>query len=159
MTPSRKTASASPSSKLADAKAAVEAASAAFPAWSKTGPNKRRTLLLKAADAPASKVDEFTRLTIEVNGRDGALAGFNLNLGGEHAARGRRHDYADITGEIIPRTSRDDVDGNPQAAGVCVGIAPWNAPVILGTRAVAMPIACGNTVVLKASECVPARTG
>ena len=39
--------------------------------------------------------------------------------------------------------------------GVCVGIAPWNAPVILGTRAIAMPLACGNTVVLKASELCP----
>ena len=45
--------------------------------------------------------------------------------------------------------------GVRQAAGVCLGIAPWNAPVILGTRAVAMPIACGNTVVLKASEQCP----
>jgi acyl-CoA reductase-like NAD-dependent aldehyde dehydrogenase len=43
-----------------------------------------------------------------------------------------------------------------QPAGVVLGIAPWNAPVILGVRAVAMPLACGNTVVLKASEMCPA---
>jgi acyl-CoA reductase-like NAD-dependent aldehyde dehydrogenase len=43
-----------------------------------------------------------------------------------------------------------------QPAGVVLGIAPWNAPVILGTRAVAVPLACGNTVVLKASELTPA---
>jgi acyl-CoA reductase-like NAD-dependent aldehyde dehydrogenase len=42
-----------------------------------------------------------------------------------------------------------------QPAGVVVGIAPWNAPVILGVRALAMPLACGNTVVLKASELCP----
>ncbi len=42
-----------------------------------------------------------------------------------------------------------------QPAGVVLGIAPWNAPVILGVRAVAMPLACGNTVVLKASEICP----
>jgi len=42
-----------------------------------------------------------------------------------------------------------------QPAGVCVGIAPWNAPIILGVRAVAVPIACGNTVVLKTSEICP----
>ncbi|ERJ38929.1 putative VANILLIN dehydrogenase oxidoreductase protein [Burkholderia sp. AU4i] len=36
-----------------------------------------------------------------------------------------------------------------------LGIAPWNAPVILATRALAMPLACGNTVVLKASEGCP----
>ena len=42
-----------------------------------------------------------------------------------------------------------------QPVGVVLGIAPWNAPVILGVRAVAMPLACGNTVVLKASETCP----
>jgi acyl-CoA reductase-like NAD-dependent aldehyde dehydrogenase len=36
-----------------------------------------------------------------------------------------------------------------------LGMAPWNAPVILGVRAVALPLACGNTVVLKASEICP----
>jgi acyl-CoA reductase-like NAD-dependent aldehyde dehydrogenase len=43
-----------------------------------------------------------------------------------------------------------------EPVGVLVGMAPWNAPVILGVRAVAMPLACGNTVVLKASEMCPA---
>jgi acyl-CoA reductase-like NAD-dependent aldehyde dehydrogenase len=42
-----------------------------------------------------------------------------------------------------------------QPAGVVLGIAPWNAPVILGTRAIAVPLACGNTVVLKSSELTP----
>ena len=61
-----------------------------------------------------------------------------------------------ITGEIIPSDKPGTLAmGIRQAAGVCVGIAPWNAPVILGTRAVAMPLACGNTVVLKASEMCP----
>ena len=45
--------------------------------------------------------------------------------------------------------------GVRQPAGVVVGMAPWNAPVILGTRAVATPLAYGNTVVLKASEECP----
>jgi benzaldehyde dehydrogenase (NAD) len=42
-----------------------------------------------------------------------------------------------------------------QPVGVVFGIAPWNAPVILGVRAVAMPLACGNTVILKSSEVCP----
>ena len=45
--------------------------------------------------------------------------------------------------------------GVRQPVGVVVGIAPWNAPVILSTRAVATPLAYGNTVVLKASEKCP----
>ena len=45
--------------------------------------------------------------------------------------------------------------GCRQPVGVVAGIAPWNAPVILGVRAIAMPLACGNTVILKASEMCP----
>ena len=65
-----------------------------------------------------------------------------------------------INGEMIP----SDVPGSVslavrQAAGVVLGIAPWNAPVILGVRAVATPLACGNTVVLKGSELCPATHG
>ena len=37
-----------------------------------------------------------------------------------------------------------------------LGIAPWNAPVILGVRALAAPLACGNTVILRSSEICPA---
>jgi len=40
-------------------------------------------------------------------------------------------------------------------AGVVLSIAPWNAPIILGVRSVAMPLACGNTVVFKSSERCP----
>jgi benzaldehyde dehydrogenase (NAD) len=42
---------------------------------------------------------------------------------------------------------------------VVLGIAPWNAPVILGVRAVATALACGNTVILKGSEICPATHG
>jgi acyl-CoA reductase-like NAD-dependent aldehyde dehydrogenase len=43
-----------------------------------------------------------------------------------------------------------------QPVGVILSMAPWNAPVILGIRAMAVPLACGNTVVFKASEVCPA---
>ncbi|RWD24976.1 MAG: aldehyde dehydrogenase [Mesorhizobium sp.] len=140
---------------IADANAAAEAAAAAFPAWSRTGPGERRALLSKAADVMASKVGEFTRLMMEETGATGPWAGFNVML----AANMLREAAAmttQISGEIIP----SDKPGTlamaiRQPAGVCLGIAPWNAPVILGTRALAMPLACGNTVVLKASEMCP----
>jgi len=62
-----------------------------------------------------------------------------------------------ITGEVIPSDKPGCLAmAIRQPAGVCLGIAPWNAPVILGTRAIAMPLACGNTVVFKASELCPA---
>ncbi|ESX18777.1 aldehyde dehydrogenase [Mesorhizobium sp. LSJC264A00] len=140
---------------IADANAAVEAAAAACKTWSKTGPGERRALLSKAADVMDSKVGEFTKLMMEETGATGPWAGFNVML----AAKMLREAAAmttQISGEVIP----SDKPGTlamaiRQPAGVCLGIAPWNAPVILGTRAIAMPIACGNTVVLKASEMCP----
>ncbi|MGH8822277.1 MAG: aldehyde dehydrogenase family protein, partial [Rhodoferax sp.] len=42
---------------------------------------------------------------------------------------------------------------------VVLGMAPWNAPIILAVRALAVPLACGNTVVLKGSELCPATHG
>ena len=62
-----------------------------------------------------------------------------------------------IAGETIPSDTPGRIAMTVrQPAGVVLGIAPWNAPVILGVRAIAMPLACGNTVILKASELCPA---
>jgi len=141
---------------VADVNAAIDTAAAAFPAWSQTGPNTRRAVLNRAADIMAGKVEEFTRLVIEETGATAPWAGFNVML-----ASGMLREAAamttQISGEVIPSDKPGTLAmGIRQAAGVCVGMAPWNAPVILGTRAVAMPLACGNTVVLKASEQCPA---
>jgi acyl-CoA reductase-like NAD-dependent aldehyde dehydrogenase len=149
------TASRAAAAGVADAKAAVDAAAAAFPAWSQTGPGERRALLSRAADIMASKVGEFTRLMTEETGATAPWAGFNVML----AANILREAAAlttQVAGEVIPSDKPGTLAmGIRQPAGVCLGIAPWNAPVILGTRAVATPIACGNTVVLKASENCP----
>ncbi|MGO6819169.1 aldehyde dehydrogenase [Rhizobium brockwellii] len=140
---------------LDDVAAAVNAASAAFGAWSKTGPGQRRAILMKAADIMDSKVGEFTRLMIEETGSTAPWAGFNVMLAA-NILREAGAMTTQISGEIIPSDKPGTLAmGVRQAAGVCLAIAPWNAPVILATRAIAMPIACGNTVVLKASEQCP----
>lgn len=148
-------ASSAPASGLDDVKAAVAAAQAAFPAWSRTGPGERRALLLKAADIMESKAPRFIELMITETGGTAGWGGFNTML-----AAGILREAASMTtqiqGEVIPSNKPGTISmALRQAAGVCVGIAPWNAPVILGTRAVAMAIACGNTVILKASEACP----
>lgn len=68
---------------------------------------------------------------------------------------------AATTTQIVGETTPSDKQGClamtvRQPAGVVLGTAPWNAPVILGVRALATPLACGNTTVLKASETCPA---
>jgi len=150
-----KLASRAPAAGLEDVTDAIEAAATAFPAWSKTGPTYRRQILAKAADIIDSGVEEFTRLMIAETGSTAAWAGFNVMF----AAKILREAAAmttQISGEVVP----SDKPGTlalavRQAAGVCLAIAPWNAPVILAVRAIAMPLACGNTVILKASELCP----
>jgi len=152
-------ASRAPAATVEDARAAVRAAWDAFPAWSNTGPGERRALLMKAADQLEAKVEQFQAAMAAETGASGLWAGFNVHL----AAQGLREAAAmttQIAGEIIP----SDVPGSlamgvRQAAGVVLGIAPWNAPVILGVRALALPLACGNTVVFKGSELCPATHG
>ncbi len=140
---------------VADAQAAADAAAAAFPAWSKLGPNARRAALLKAADLLEGRAADFVNLMATEIGATAGWAQFNVKL-----AAGMLREAASlttqITGEIIPSDKPGCVSmAVRQPAGVVLGIAPWNAPVILGVRAIATPLACGNTVVLKASEICP----
>ncbi|MBX4949671.1 aldehyde dehydrogenase [Rhizobium binae] len=138
-----------------DVAAAVDAASAAFATWSKNGPGQRRAILMKAADIMDAKVGEFTQLMIEETGATAPWAGFNVMLAA-NILREAGAMTTQISGEIIPSDKPGALAmGVRQAAGVCLAIAPWNAPVILATRAIAMPIACGNSVILKASEQCP----
>lgn len=144
-----------PAAKAKDAIAAVDAAAAAFPAWSALGPNARRKLLWKAADLLESRAAEFGALVTKETGATAGWGGFNAML-----ASGMLREAAamttQITGEVIPSDKAGGLHmGIRVAAGVSVGIAPWNAPVILGVRSIAMPLACGNTVVMKASEQCP----
>ncbi|MDH4391524.1 MAG: aldehyde dehydrogenase [Aquabacterium sp.] len=144
-----------PAASPADAVAAVDAAAEAFKTWSQTGPTERRMLLLKAADALEAKTPKFVEAVPAETGATGMWAGFNVHL----AASMIREAAAlttQIAGEVIP----SDVPGSlamgmRQPAGVVLGIAPWNAPVILGVRAICVPLACGNTVVFKGSENCP----
>ncbi len=138
-----------------NARAAADAAAAAFAAWSQTGPSERRALLNKAADLMERRTPDFIAAMAAETGASAMWAGFNC-----HLAANILREAASLTtlvkGEIIP----SDKPGAfamamRQPAGVVVGIAPWNAPVILGVRALAMPLACGNSVVLKGSELCP----
>jgi acyl-CoA reductase-like NAD-dependent aldehyde dehydrogenase len=151
-----KVATRAPAAGVADAKAAVDAAAAAFPAWSETGPGERRTLLLKAADLMSARVADFIAAAREETGATAPWIGFNVMLA-SNMLREAAAMTTQISGEVIPSDKPGMIAlAIRQPAGVVLGIAPWNAPVILATRAVAMPLACGNTVVLKASELCPA---
>ncbi|HEY0124394.1 MAG TPA: aldehyde dehydrogenase family protein, partial [Rhizobium sp.] len=114
-----KLATRAPAAGFDDVTAAIEAASAAFPAWSKTGPGQRRAILMKAADIMDSKVGEFTRLMIEETGATAPWAGFNVMLAA-NILREAGAMTTQIAGEIIPSDKPGTLAmGVRQAAGVC----------------------------------------
>lgn len=148
-------ASTAPAMTVEQAAAVATRAGEAFPAWAATGPNARRDLLMKAAAALEARQKEFVAAMMGEIGATAGWAMFNLIL-----AAGMVREAAALTtqiaGEVIPSDKPGCVAlALREPAGVVLGIAPWNAPIILGVRAIAVPLACGNTVILKASEISP----
>jgi benzaldehyde dehydrogenase (NAD) len=139
----------------ADMLAIAARAAKAFPAWAAMGPNARRSILVNAAVALESKADAFVDAMMAEVGATKGWALFNLGL-----AAGMVREAAAITTQISGEVIPSDKPGCLAMAlrepvGVILGIAPWNAPIILGVRAIAVPLACGNAVILKASENCP----
>ncbi|MDR6707544.1 acyl-CoA reductase-like NAD-dependent aldehyde dehydrogenase [Novosphingobium sp. 1748] len=130
-------------------------AAAAQPAWGAMGPNARRAVLQKAADALAAKKDEFVAAMMGEIGATAGWAMFNLGLA-VSMVREAASLTTQISGEVIPSDKPGCLAmALREPVGVILGIAPWNAPIILGVRAIATPLACGNAVILKASEQCP----
>jgi len=144
---------------ISDAIAAADAADAAFMGWSARGPNDRRALLMRAAAALEGRASDFVEAMMAETGATERWVRFNLALAAS-MIREAASVTTQISGEVIPSDKPGCMAlAIRQPAGVVLGIAPWNAPIILGVRAIAMPLACGNTVILKASEVCPRTHG
>jgi salicylaldehyde dehydrogenase len=138
-----------------DALRAADSAALAFKSWSLTGPTERRRILLKAANVLESKTAEFIGVMAQEVGASQLWSGFNVmlaaNLFREAAAL-----VTQIQGETIPTDKPGALSMTVrQPVGVVLSIVPWNGPVVLAARAIAYPLACGNSVVLRASEASP----
>ena len=139
----------------ADMPAIAARAAAAFPAWAAQGPNARRALLMKVADAHWARKDAFVAAMIAETGATAGWAMFNIDLAAT-VVREAAAITTQITGEVIPSDKPGCIAlALKEPVGVILGIAPWNGPIVLGVRAIAVPLACGNAVILKASETCP----
>ena len=112
-------------------------------------------MLVEAARLLDERAPEIATAMTEEVGATFGWGMFNCGLAAGVLRSAASQAYA-MNGETIP----SDVPGLTALAvrapaGVVVGMAPWNAPVILAARAIATPLAFGNTVVLKASERCP----
>jgi len=140
----------------ANARRAIEAAERAFPGWSATPPAERRGLLQRASELLLERQADIAALVTEETGGTVGWGMFNVQLAaGMLAYYAGQADAPAEEQEIPSHIPGKRAKAVRQPVGVVVGIAPWNAPVVLGVRAVAAPLAYGNTVVLKASEQCP----
>lgn len=138
-----------------DAIRAADTAAVAFATWSQTGPTERRRILLKAADMLEAKTGEFIGVMAQEVGASQLWAGFNVMLAA-NLFREAAGMVTQIQGETIPTDKPGALSMTVrQPAGVVLSIVPWNGPVVLAARAIAYPLACGNTVVFRASEASP----
>lgn len=140
-----------------DCQDAAEAAQRALAAWENTSHSDRRDMLLRASDIIVSKqyqgkikeaLEEETcapDYMFVINMR-GAMNNLRVAAGHQGALKG------DVFPSVMPGAQ---VVAQRRAIGVVFAMAPWNAPVALTMRAIAFPLLCGNTIVLKASELSP----
>ena len=139
--------------------AAVDAASAALDEWIAVPPTARRRILLKAADLLEARAEDGVALmAAEVGGVRG-WAQFNVVLAANmlrEAAGAITHAKGEVLASDTPGAYSLAVR---QPFGVVAALSPWNAPFILGMRAIAIPLAVGNTVVMKPSEDAPLSCG
>jgi acyl-CoA reductase-like NAD-dependent aldehyde dehydrogenase len=142
-----------------DVTAAVDAAQEQFEAWSELPPFDRRKIFVAAADELERRENDIVAMMAAETGALNAGARFNTRRSAEIL----RELAAGITaprGEVLASQEPGTLSLAVQAPmGVVAALAPWNAPLILGVRAAAAPLAAGNTVVLKPSEEAPLASG
>jgi acyl-CoA reductase-like NAD-dependent aldehyde dehydrogenase len=148
-------ASSAPAMTVGEVRAIAAKAALAFPAWAAIGPNGRRAVLNKAAAAMEARKEEFVKAMMGEIGATAGWAMFNLMLA-TSMTREAAALTTQISGEVIPSDKPGCLAmALREPVGVILGIAPWNAPIILGVRAIVTALACGNAVILKASEICP----
>jgi betaine-aldehyde dehydrogenase len=139
----------------ADVDAAVRAASTAFEAWRMVAPRERGRLLSKIADAVEAEAESIARTVALETGNAIRTQARPEVKGAIDVLRYFGGVAGEVKGETIPLGEQVLSYTRREPIGVVGGIVPWNAPVILGTLKIAMSVAAGNTLVLKAAEDAP----
>jgi succinate-semialdehyde dehydrogenase / glutarate-semialdehyde dehydrogenase len=138
-----------------DAVAAVAAAAAAFPAWSRTTPRARAEILRRSYDLLVERTDELVALICAENGKSQADARAEVAYAAEffrwfsEEAVRSDGDYA-----IAPASGARTIVTH-QPVGVAALVTPWNFPAAMATRKIAPALAAGCTVVLKPAAETP----
>ena len=143
----------------AEAEAAVAAAAAAFPAWEALPPMERQRLFLKAADITERRLEDAVRIMAIEGGSGRGFAAHQVKLSIQMLRQAASWDYLP-SGDVM----RSEVPGRialvtRKPLGVVAGFTPWNGAFYLAWRTFLLPMAFGNTTVIKPSELAPISAG
>ena len=143
------------SATVEDAKAAVDAASAAFPGWAAKKPRERAEILRKAYDLIMRDAERLAKLITIENGK--ALSDSRGEVA--YAAEFFRW-YAEEAVRNVGQNSRAPSSGarifvQHKPAGIAVLVTPWNFPAAMATRKIGPALAAGCPVVLKPASDTP----
>lgn len=137
---------------------AVESAKAALPSWSNLSPLKRSRILFKYKELIEKNKEEIAKYITMEHGKvfSDALGEVQRGLEVVEFACGIPHL---LKGEFSHQVASSmDCYSIQQPVGVCVGITPFNFPVMVPMWMFPIALACGNTFVLKPSEKDPSST-
>ncbi|MFC3895996.1 aminobutyraldehyde dehydrogenase [Lentzea rhizosphaerae] len=143
-------------SRAAEVDAAVRAAEAAFPAWSRTTPGERQLALLKLADLLEANADTVADAEIRETGKIASVV-----LGEEiPQCVDQIRFFAGAARALGTAAAGEYVTGHTsyqrrEAVGVIAQITPWNYPLMMAVWKIAPALAAGNTVVLKPADTTP----
>jgi malonate-semialdehyde dehydrogenase (acetylating)/methylmalonate-semialdehyde dehydrogenase len=135
--------------------AAVQAATAAFPAWRDTPPVRRARVLQEFLNLLKKHQRELAELVTAEHGKTlpDALGSVQRGMEVVEFACGIPHllkgEHSENVGTQV------DAHSVRQPVGVCAGITPFNFPVMVPLWMFPVALACGNTFILKPSEKVP----
>ena len=134
-----------------DVDAAAKAARAAFPAWSQSSVEERKTVLQKImAGIQARAGDLAAAITSEMGAPVGLANAAQVPSGLGHFAA-----VLPVLENYKFQETRGSTLIVKEAAGVCGFITPWNWPLNQIACKVAPALAAGCTIVLKPSEVAP----
>ncbi|CDZ47187.1 aldehyde dehydrogenase family protein [Neorhizobium galegae] len=138
-----------------DAKQAIAAAKAAFPAWSRSGILERHAILRKTSDEILARKDELGALLAREEGK------ILPEATGEVIRAAQIFDFfageaLRLTGELVPSARPNiGVEITREPLGVIGIITPWNFPIAIPAWKIAPALCYGNTVVFKPADLVP----
>ncbi|MFO1014264.1 MAG: aldehyde dehydrogenase family protein [Caulobacteraceae bacterium] len=144
-----------PRASEAQLNAAVAAAKAAFPAWSKTPMAERKAALTAIADTIQANVQDIARILTQEQGKP--LADAMGEVFGASAFF-RYFTMLDLPVKVIEDSPAKLVEQIRKPLGVIGAIVPWNFPLILMAFKVPAALLAGNTVVLKPAPTTPLST-